>query len=52
MMMRVEPRFMVISLDGAVRLVSQVVVAMARLPSGGVSGRHINDAIARLGGGR
>jgi hypothetical protein len=35
-------------LGGAVRQVSQVVVAMARLPSDGVSGRHMNDAIARL----
>jgi hypothetical protein len=31
-----------------VRLVSQAEPAMARLPAGRVSGRHINDAIARL----
>src|SRR5215813_125535 len=36
----------------AVRLVSQAVSAMARLPSDGVSGRHTNGAIARLRGGR
>jgi hypothetical protein len=49
--MRAETRSMVISWPCG-PLVSQVVVAMARLPSGGVSGRHINDAIARLRGGR
>jgi len=43
---------MVISPSRAIRLASQVVVAMARLASDGVSGRHINDVIARLRGGR
>jgi hypothetical protein len=36
----------------AVRLVSQAAVAMARLPSDGVSGPHTNGAIACLRGGR
>jgi hypothetical protein len=49
--MRVETRFMVIFL--AVRsLVSRVVAALARLPSGGVSGPHTDEVIARLRGGR
>jgi hypothetical protein len=33
-------------------MVSRVAVAMARLPSGGVSGRPTNGGIARLCGGR
>jgi len=36
----------------AVRLVSRAVVAMARLRSGGVSGPHTDEVIARLRGGR
>src|SRR5215467_7264056 len=35
----------------AVRLVSRVVAAMARLRSDGVSGPHTNEVIARLRGG-
>jgi hypothetical protein len=35
-----------------VRLVSQAVAAMARLPSDGVSGPHTNGVIACLRGGR
>ena len=36
----------------AVRLVSQAVAVMAKLPSDGVSGPHTNEVIARLRGGR
>jgi hypothetical protein len=36
----------------ALRLVSRVVAALARLPSGGVSGPHTDEVIARLRGGR
>jgi hypothetical protein len=38
--------------SGAVRLVSRVVVAIARLRSGGMSGRHTIGVIAGLRGGR